>query len=215
MDLEVLRQTLAQGGWLTLLMRHAERPPLDPTDTSFGMQLPITETGRETAVRLGRRMRDVLQPQRVALYAGETLRTIQTAECMHMGLFGGKEVEVRHEPVLGGASPFFGSLEERMALIAEGRYLDRLNDYYREGEQRGYRPLRLAAQEMENRLLALAGEGTGLTIAVTHDVNVASFLAGWGLLSSFTMESWPHYLDAAVILRLKDGSVSARGYLRP
>ncbi len=217
-DLGALRMALAQGLHVTLLIRHAARPPLDPTDTSFGAQLPITDYGRETAVRLGVAIREVLKPKRVDLYASETLRTVQTAQCMRRGILGGAAEmvvsEVRHEPVLGGASPFFGSLEERMALIAEGRYLDRLNDYYRVGEQRGYRPLRPAARRMEEHLLSLAKGAEGLAVAVTHDVNVACFLAGWDVWTSFTSETWPHYLDAAVIAREKDGSVAARGYLR-
>ena len=84
-----------------------------------------------------------------------------------------------------------------MKLIAEGRYLDRLNEYYLSGEQKGYRPLAQATDEMERRLLDLNVEGKALLIAVTHDINVASFLAGRGVVPSFTDETWPHYLDAA------------------
>ena len=40
----------------------------------------------------------------------------------------------------------------------------------------------------------------GLTVAVTHDINVASFLAGRGVETEFTEESWPNYLDAAVVI---------------
>ena len=87
-----------------------------------------------------------------------------------------------------------------MGLIAEGRYLDRLNEYYLSGEQKGYRPLAQATDEMEQRLLDLNVEDKALLIAVTHDINVASFLAGRGVVSSFTDETWPHYLDAAVII---------------
>ena len=54
---------------------------------------------------------------------------------------------------LGSTSPFFGSLDERLRLIAEGNYRERLNDYYRGGEQRGYRPLDAATDEMEGAAL--------------------------------------------------------------
>ena len=53
---------------------------------------------------------------------------------------------------------------------------------------------------MERRLLDLNVEGKALLIAVTHDINVASFLVGRGAVPSFTDETWPHYLDAAVII---------------
>ena len=96
-----------------------------------------------------------------------------------------------------------------MKLIAEGRYLDRLNEYYLSGEQKGYRPLAQATDEMERRLLDLNVAGKALLIAVTHDINVASFLAGRGVVPSFTDETWPHYLDAAVIM---DDGYGAREY---
>lgn len=71
---------------------------------------------------------------------------------------------------------------------------------YLSGEQKGYRPLAQATDEMERRLLDLNVENKPLLLAVTHDINVASFLAGRGVVSSFSDETWPHYLDAAVIM---------------
>ena len=193
---------VASGRRVVALLRHAERPPLDPTDTSFGERLPITARGRAVARRLGRLLAGMVAPGALRLYVGNTLRTVQTAEAIAAGMLEGKGVDFpapSEDPVLGGGSPFFGSLAERMALIAEGRYRERLNDYYRMGVQRGYRPLGPATDEMEARLLDLAGPAPGLTLAVTHDVNVASFLAGRGVTTSFSRKLWPHYLDAAVI----------------
>lgn len=53
---------------------------------------------------------------------------------------------------------------------------------------------------MERRLLNLNVAGKALLIAVTHDINVASFLAERGVVSSFTEETWPHCLDAAGVM---------------
>ena len=57
---------------------------------------------------------------------------------------------------------------------------------YLSGEQKGYRPLAQATDEMEQRLLDLNIAGKAMLIAVTHDINVASFLAGRGVVPSFT-----------------------------
>ena len=38
-------------------------------------------------------------------------------------------------------------------------------------------------------------------VAVTHDINVAAFLAARGVVDSFSEETWPDYLDAAVIIK--------------
>ena len=202
LTLDKIKDAIGDGMRVTLLIRHAERPPLDPSDTTFGARLPITSKGRLDALRFGQALSEFVSDEDVAVFASETFRTIETA----CGIIAGIRpdcVEVpkaRVHRLLGCDTPFFGSLDERMKLIAEGRYLDRLNEYYLSGEQKGYRPLAQATDEMEQRLLDLNVEDKALLIAVTHDINVASFLAGRGVVSSFTDETWPHYLDAAVIM---------------
>lgn len=203
MTLNHIRSALEMGSRVVLLIRHAERPPLDPSDTSFGATLPLTDGGREDAQRLGVQLADMISPSFVRLCASRTFRTIETACEIARGMT--EAIDLAKHPVtlsdeLGSTSPFFGSLEERLQLIAEGNYRERLNDYYRGGEQRGYRSLGAATDEMEDSLDRLSGEGGGLTVAVTHDINVASFLAGRGAVTEFTEVSWPYYLDAAVVI---------------
>lgn len=203
MTLNHIRSALEMGSRVVLLIRHAERPPLDPSDTSFGATLPLTDGGREDAQRLGVQLADMISSSCVRLCASRTFRTIETACEIARGMT--EAIDLAKHPVtlsdeLGSTSPFFGSLEERLQLIAEGNYRERLNDYYRGGEQRGYRSLGAATDEMENSLDRLSSEGGGLTVAVTHDINVASFLAGRGVVTEFTEASWPYYLDAAVVI---------------
>ena len=205
-----IRDALEKGGQVTMLIRHAERPPLDPSDPTFGASLSLTERGWRMARQFGAMLANTVQPESVAFHASGTFRTLQTACGMAMGL-DAVETEkpiskkIRISEFLGSDSPFFGSLEERMELIAEGRYLERLNGYFREGKMRGYRPFRMASGEMEARLKALHRSGDNLVVAVTHDINVAAFLAGRGVVASFTEETWPCYQDAAVIIEASDG----------
>lgn len=203
MTLNHIRYALEMGSRVVLLIRHAERLPLDPSNTSFGATLPLTDGGREDARRLGVQLADMISPAFVRLCASRTFRTIETACEIAKGMT--EAIDLAKHPVtlsdeLGSTSPFFGSLEERLQLIAEGNYRERLNDYYRGGEQRGYRSLGTATDEMEDALDRLSGEGGGLAVAVTHDINVTSFLAGRGVVTGFTEESWPYYLDAAVMI---------------
>lgn len=213
-----MKEVADMGGRVTLLIRHAERPPLDPTDKTYGARLPITARGWSTARELGWMLAHAVRPRSVAFHASSTLRTVETAYAMANGM--GEpgsgcivEKEVRISEFLGGDSPFFGSAEERWALIGEGHYHDRVNEYFRCGHMRGYRPLKGAMEEMESLLAGLHGGEGGLTVAVTHDINVAAFLAGGGVVPSFTDETWPGFLDAAVILRHPDGH-SEHGVLR-
>ena len=210
MDISMLDETIKDGGRAVLLLRHAERPPLDPGDTTFGIDLPITGHGRETAKRYGKMLSGIVGPESLRAYASETLRTRQTADCLWEGfLRSGADSTgmVTLLPELGGESPFFGSLDERMALIAEGRYLERLNEYFRNGVQLGYKPLEEATAKMEECLCHLLDDGAQLVVAVTHDINVASFLAGRGVGKEFDRRFWPHYLDAAVVVRKADGEM--------
>ena len=201
-----MKDALDNGGRVTLLIRHAERPPLDPTDRTFGASLSLTENGWRWARNFGLMLANNLLPKSVAFYASETFRTLQTACGMAMGLDGagtGQPIErkVRLAEFLGGASPFFGRVEERMALAAEGDYHDRLNDYFHSGKMRGFKSLKRAAKRMERRLDGLHEKGWPVVVAVTHDINVAAFLAARGVVDSFSDETWPDYLDAAAIIK--------------
>ena len=205
-----MKDVLDEGGQVTLLVRHAERPPLDPNDKTFGASLSLTEQGWRWARNFGLMLANNLLPRSVAFYASETFRTLQTACAMAMGLDGvgtGQSIErkVRLADFLGSESPFFGSVEERMALVAEGDYHDRLNDYFHSGRQRGFKSLKRAAKRMERCLDGLHEKGWSLVVAVTHDINVAAFLAARGVVDSFSDETWPGYLDAAVIIKPDKG----------
>lgn len=210
-ELDELRYGIENGCEVTLLMRHAERPPLDPSDTSFGETLPLTGHGREEARFLGRDIAEVVDPASVKFVASGTFRTIETATEMAKGLGVGR-VEV--DDILGGDTPYFGSLEERLVLIGEGHYREALNDYFSTGEQRGYRPLGPATEILERHLFERHDGEAGLMVAVTHDVNIACFLAGRGIVTSFTEETWPHYLDAVVIVRDRNHDFIEYGWLR-
>ena len=100
----------------------------------------------------------------------------------------------------------FGLADERWTFIGKGRYHDRLNEYFHCGEMRGYRPLKQAIGGMELTLDRLHRNGS-LVVAVTHDLNVAAFLAVRGVVLSFTEENWQGYLDAAIVVRRPDGHV--------
>lgn len=207
-DIEQALRTYALR--VILLVRNAERPPLDPSDMTFGARLSITEKDRADALAFGGAFAKFVHTGDAAVFSSETFRTIQTAHALLRcidGKEGQKSSIVKRCGFLGGKSPFFGSIDERMELIAEGRYLERLNAYYRTGTQLGYRPLAAATDEFEVGLTEITRmSGRPFTIAVTHDVNIASFLAGRGIVTSFTNETWPHYLDAVVIM------LDGRGY---
>ena len=206
-----MKDALDGGGSVTILVRHAERPPLDPNDKTFGASLSLTANGWRWAQNFGLMLANNLLPKSMAFFASETFRTLQTACAMAMGLdlvSTGQTIDrkVRLADFLGGASPFFGSVEKRMALAAEGHYHDRLNEYFHTGKQCGFKSLKRAAKRMERRLDGLHEKEWPLVVAVTHDINVAAFLAARGVVDSFSDETWPDYLDAAIIIKRGNGN---------
>ena len=215
-ELYHISDALDSGCRVTLLMRHAERPPLGPGDTTSGERLPLTMDGIGQARDFGTFLSGRVSPAGVRIFAGNTLRAIQTAETIRGALEDGSGTRARDiglVPELGDDSPFFRERDERMALIAGGRYLERLNDYFRTGFQQGYRPLAAATDAMEHVLERLAGRHKEVVVAITHDINVAAFLAGRGVVAAFDEETWPHYGDAAVIIRNDEGKIEY-GYYR-
>ena len=218
MNLCDVKAAIDKGCQVTILIRHAERPPLGEGDATFGASLALMERGWRMARQFGALLANTVRPKSVAFYASGTFRTIQTACGLAMGLDAAKpensiERKIGLAEFLGSDSPFFGACEERMALSAEGHYHDRMNEYFRSGTMRGYRPLGAAAGAMEARLHALHRSGENLVVAVTHDINVAAFLAGRGVVASFTDETWPDYLDAAVVIE-GPGRIREYGFMR-
>ena len=210
MNLCEIKGALDEGGKVTILIRHAERPPLEAGDAMFGASLALTERGWRMARQFGALLANTVRPKAVAFYAGGTFRTVQTACGMAMGLDVAKpensiERKIDLVDFLGSGSPFFGPSAERMAVAAGASGHERMNEYFRRGELRGYRPLGKATGSLEARLHALHRAGGDLVVAVTHDINVTAFLAARGVVESFTDETWPDYLDAAAIIKNVDG----------
>lgn len=64
MPLTEMKDSLDNGGRVTLLIRHGERPPLDPGDLSFGASLSLTENGWRLARYFGLMLANNLLPSR-------------------------------------------------------------------------------------------------------------------------------------------------------
>ncbi len=218
MNLCDVKAAVDKGCKVTILIRHAERPPLEEGDTTFGASLALTEHGWRMARQFGAMLANTVRPKSVAFYASGTFRTVQTACGMAMGLDASKEEnsiarKIGLAEFLGSDSPFFGACKARMATAAGTSGHERMNEYFRCGKMRGYMPLGRATGSMEARLHALHGFSGNIVVAVTHDINVAAFLVGRGVITSFTEEAWPDYLDAAVVIE-GPGRIREYGFMR-
>ena len=86
------------GGRTTVVMRHAERPPLEFGDMTFGRNLPLTEHGARDADRLGANLSTICPGCDISFFYGESLRCQLTAKRMAQQIAGAKLAD--------GPSPF-------------------------------------------------------------------------------------------------------------
>ena len=136
----------------------------------------------------------------MTIAAGGNRRCMETAFHMLGGM--GMDMEddrcaVLADPYLGGGTFYFGDVAARMELANAGNYLESLNAYFSSGRQKGFNDLHSSTSHLAGHLLF--HYDAPLFIGVTHDLNVACFLAGNGTVTSFTEKSWPGFLDAAVL----------------
>ena len=207
---------LHNGTHVALLVRHAERPPLPANDPTFGRDLPLTEQGVADAIRYGRELSLFACGEQMTIAAGGNRRCMETA--FHildgMGLdLEDEQYAVIADPYLGGRTYYFGDVAQRMELANAGNYLESLNAYFRNGRQRGFNELHASTSLLAGRLLY--HYDTPLFIGITHDLNIACFLAGNGTVLSFTNESWPGFLDAAVLFIQPDYSTTCHRLRSP
>lgn len=201
---------LDRGNRVILLVRHAERPPLKRDDPTFGKDLPLTERGRKSASDYGFELREATFPHPISITTADNKRCTQTglriARQIQVGSRG-----VSHADFLGSGSPYFAKTQDRLALAGEGNYRQALNDYFKTGRQRGFNPLAEATDRLESAILGHKVYGLlkpDLEVFVTHDINVAAFLAGRGVVPQFSDATWPWFLDAAVIFVGPNGRCS-------
>lgn len=177
---------LSRGEKLLIVMRHAERYPIDPNDPKHGEDVRLTPKGKKDATDYARYLWEIVKGRTIDFYSGTTLRCFLTgirfAKVMDIHGFEGKAV-------LGDQSPFLGSpIEELDFKSAADKFEESLFEIYKKCE-------------------------SDITMFFTHDMNVGGLLLGRNVISLHHSYDWPEYLDAAVIFLKPDGTRSY-GYLR-
>ena len=84
MTIEELIGEIRKGARVALMVRHAERPKMDPDDPTFGDALELTYEGTRTAEKLGVMLKEFADD--VQFYASPLTRTRMTAELIAAGM---------------------------------------------------------------------------------------------------------------------------------
>ena len=200
MTLEDLKDELRRGSRVALLIRHAERPKMDPDDPTFGDALALTYEGSRTAKKLGRELREFAAD--VQFYASPLNRTRSTAALIAEGM-GVAAPEIPVDERLGNGSFYYANTLEVVDLFKPDNFFPASIEYFTTGEQRGFRNLYSATDEFEKWIFAnMKGR---LFAVVTHDLFIAAFLYA-RKVGAFSRENWPRFLDAAAVVVRPDGT---------
>lgn len=199
--LDDVEAELRCGCRVLLMVRHGERPKIDNEDPSFGATLPLTDEGRRTARLLGERLKAFAKD--VQFMSSPMMRTRQTAACIAEGMgIGG--IPVEEDVRLGNGSFYFANQREVYELFRGGRFFDGIFSYMAAGEQRGFRNIYGASDDLEE--WALGKFKARLGIFATHDLYNAAFLFAKGVKRDWTVANWIRFLDSAAIIVAPDGT---------
>lgn len=201
MDLREFSQELAKDGVRCILqVRHAERPKMDPDDPTFGDALPITDEGVRTARILG---------ERLSAFGGDVqfassplTRTRMTAEKIAEGM-GVENPSIPVDELLGNETFYYADASEVLDVFKPENFFNACFEYFRTGEQRGFRNLHTASDDLEKWLVERLEKK--LFLVVTHDCYIAAFLAAKGGIE-FSRENWPRFLDGGALFLYPDGT---------
>lgn len=197
---QAIRAELAAGNRVLLVVRHAERPKIDGEDKTFGGSLPLTAAGERMSEDYGALLKGACDD--VQFLASPLRRTVLTAQFIARGM-GLGEVSVPTDARIGNASAYVKDELEIWDLFRDGRFFEKMIDYLEQGVQRGFQPLAAATEAFETYCLS---RFTGrLGIFTSHDVYLAAYAKGRGLMAHLDKSNWPRFLDAIAIVLEPDG----------
>jgi len=201
LSLEELKAELRRGTRVVLLVRHAERPKMDPDDPSFGDALSLTYDGVRTAKKLGALLKEFADDVQFA--ASPLTRTRMTAAFIAEGM-GIADPEIPTDDLLGNGSFYYEDASQVLEVFKPSNFFPACFEYFTTGQQRGFRDIRAATDDFEKWIDARFR--SRLFIISTHDLYVAAFLSTRKAVGAFTRENWIRFLDAGAILIAPDGT---------
>jgi broad specificity phosphatase PhoE len=192
-DFKKVRQFIAEGCKVSLMIRHSERPPIVPGDTTFGHSLALTPRGEAMAREAGQ----LLSGHRDACFLSSPMRRCQLTAKMFAEGMGCAGVPVLEEPILGLKNFYYDDIEKLPAEMMRRGYIHYMLDYLRTGSALYSHDVAVATPKMVEWLKAKTTQQ--LTVLVSHDIFIAALLAGVKA-KSYTAGNWVGYLQGAALV---------------
>ncbi|MBR1871211.1 MAG: Sua5/YciO/YrdC/YwlC family protein [Kiritimatiellae bacterium] len=208
LSLEDVRNALARGERVLMMMRHAERPHIEKDDPTFGANLPITAAGAEDALRVGRALHGACADEDVQFFSSPLRRTRMTAAKVAEGMGLAEKWNIATIPTddyIGNSSPYFSDRLLVWETFKTRPFFDLVFEYIAKGSQCGFAPLAEATDAVEEFVMSRFSSRLG--IFTTHDLYNAAFLsARHARPQGWTVGTWVDFLDSAAIFILPDGT---------
>ena len=196
-----VRNELAAGNRVLLVVRHAERPKIDGEDKTFGAALPLTPDGERMSEDFGRLLAGAARDAQFR--ASPLNRTVLTARFIAKGM-GIDGPEIPTDERIGNGSAFIADELKVWELFRDGAFFPKMIEYLNRGTQYGFNDLLPSTAAFEDYCLS---QFTGqLGVFTSHDVYLAAYAKGSGILATLSKENWPRFLDAIAIVIRPDGS---------
>ena len=199
MTIEELVGEIRRGARVTLMVRHAERPKMDPDDPTFGDALELTYDGTRTAKKLGTILKEFADDVQFA--ASPLTRTRMTAELIAEGM-GVADPEIPTDERLGNGSFYYENAAEVLEVFKPKNFFPACIEYFHTAHQRGFRDLYAATDEFERWIDA--SWKNRLFVISTHDLYIAAFLYA-RKVGEFSKENWTRFLDGGAVIDGTDG----------
>jgi broad specificity phosphatase PhoE len=192
-DFKRIKQFLAEGCKVSLLIRHSERPTITPGDTTFGHSLALTLRGEAMAREAGRLLAG---PYDVRFLSSPMVRCQMTAACLaeSMGCSG---AEVMDEPILGLRNFYYDNIDKLPSEMMRCGYIQYMLDYLRTGSALYSHDVAVATPQMVAWLQRMTTQQ--LNVLVSHDIFVAALLAGIQA-RTYTADNWVGFLHSAAVI---------------
>lgn len=178
---------------MSLLIRHSERPPITPGDTTFGHALALTPRGEQMAKEAGELLTG---PYDVRFLSSPMVRCQMTAACLAEGM-GCASAEVVDEPILGLQNFYYDNIDKLPGEMMRRGYIQYMLDYLRTGSALYSHDIAVATPQMLAWMQRMTTRQ--LNMLVSHDIFVAAFLAGIQA-RSYTAETWVGFLHSAALI---------------
>ena len=205
-------QFVRSGEQVLILMRHAQRPRILPSEPDKGDLVPLTPHGVIQAYQVGKALAEFHNC--VQFLSSPLLRARMSCSAIREGMgISQDESEIaygrngwdwmRVDDRLGEKCFFVADksiLRERYARESFASVMER---YFRTGSGQGFNELSISADKLEGWVLQVLKKQVGLFI--THDWFCAAFLCARLGIQEWTKQNWIHFCDGATIVCHPDG----------